>query len=1045
LESIRMRDHSQSPISRVLIGSLKLVLLLAVTLFDSQSTALALNPSVEVSQYAHTSWTGRDGYSLGMVFAMAQTPDGYLWLGSEFGLFRFDGIRFIPWQPPAGQQLPDKPYSLLVTRDGTLWIGTFAGLVSWNRDKLTRYPEVGALFVTSLLEDREGTVWAGILGGSPGTPTGRLCAIRNGQAQCYGEDGAFGSFIWSLGEDNSGALWAGAESGLWRWKLGPPRRYATPGMRLGDVSKTDDGRVLVGLSGAGLRQVVGDKLEAYPVRSATNPNALLTDRDVDSNKLLRDRDGGLWIGTRERGLIHVHQGRADVFTKSDGLSGNISCSLFEDREGNVWFASTRGLDRFRELPVTKISAKQGLSSDATNSVLAATDGSVWIAAEAGLSRWKDGQFAVFRKASGLPDDEVQSLYQDTRGRIWLFTGHGLAYFEDGRFVAVNAVPSTEVYSITGDKMGNLWLSGTKGLSHLRDGRLVEHFPWSVLGRREQAKVIVSDRGGLWLSFWQDGGVLYFKDGQVRASYAAAEGLGKGHVPGLQLDRDGALWAATEEGGLSRIKDGRVTTLTSRNGLPCDAIHWTIEDDDRSLWLYTACGLVRITRGELDAWIADPQRRIETTVWDAADGISLHPFSPSSWGPTVAKSAGGKLWFVMGEEGVHVVDPHHLPVNRIPPPVFIEQVTADRKAYDAAQGLRLPPLVRDLAIDFTALSFVAPEKVRFRYKLEGYDNVWQEAGNRRQAFYTNLPPRSYRFRVMAANNSGVWNEEGALLDFSIAPAFYQTTWFRLAVVAVLLALLWVAYQLRVRQLATQFNKTLEARVSERTRIARDLHDTLLQSFQGLLLRFQLASQLLTVQPVEAKQTLDSAIDQASEAIGEARDAVQGLRSSALETNDLVEAITAMGEELTGHTSTSESPIMDVEVEGARRDLKANVRDEAYRIAGEALRNAYRHSNAKRIRVEIRFDPRQFQLIVSDDGKGIDDAAMRRRHTGHFGLHGMRERAELFGGKLEVWSKPGSGTQLNLSIPSAIAYDASARRRWWSKLLSPDGRRRRSDSI
>ena len=592
---------------------------------------------------------------------------------------------------------------------------------------------------------------------------------------------------------------------LWRWKPGPPRRYATPGMRLGDMSKADDGRLLVGMSGAGLRQIVGDKVEAYPIHSAMNPNALLADRDVDSNKLLRDRDGGLWIGTHERGLIHVHQGRTDVFTKSDGLSGDISCSIFEDREGNIWFASTGGLDRFRELPVTTISKKQGLSSDNAHSVIAATDGSVWIGTHDGLTRWKDGQFTVFRKSSGLPDDETQSLYQDYRGRLWVFTNHGLAYFEDGRFVAVSGVPSEEVYFIAGDKAGNLWLSGNKGLSHLLDGRLVEHFPWSALGRRQQAKVVVPDQGGVWLSFWQDGGVLYFKDGQVRASYTAADGLGKGHVPGLRLDADGALWAATEEGGLSRIKDGRISTLTNRNGLPCDTIHWTIEDDDRSLWLYTACGLVRIARTELDAWVADPQRRIETTVWDAVDGVKLSAVS-TSFNPPVAKSTDGKLWFL--GEGVQVIDPRHIVVNKLPPPVHIDQVTADRKTYDAAQSLRLPPLVRDLAIDFTALSFVAPEKVRFRYKLEGYDNDWQEAGNRRQAFYTNLPPRNYRFRVMASNNSGVWNEEGAFLDFSIAPAFYQTTWFRVLVGAFLLSLLVAAYRLRLQQLRRQEKKILD---------------------------------------------------------------------------------------------------------------------------------------------------------------------------------------------------------------------------------------------
>ena len=1011
-----MRHHPRSRLAQALIGSFKLALLLASIFLGSHSSALALNPSLEVSQYAHTSWSVRDGYSLGAVFAMAQTPDGYLWLGGEFGLFRFDGVRFIPWQPPAGQQLPDKPYSLLVTRDGTLWIGTYAGLVSWTGVELTRYPEVGKLFITSLLEDREGTVWAGVLANQ-----GRLCAIRSRRAECYLEDGAFGTFVWSLGEDRSGALWAGAESGLWRWKPGAPKRYPMPGPRVGDMTKADDGRLLLGVSGAGLRQIVGDKVEEYSIHNAMNPNALLPDPDVDSNKLLRDRDGGLWIGTHHRGLIHVHQGRTDVFTKSDGLSGDISCSIFEDREGNVWVASTAGLDRFRELPVTTISTKQGLSSDQTNSVIAATDGSIWAAAHNGLTRWKDGQTTIFRKASGLPDDFVQSLFDDYRGRLWVFTARGLAYFNDGRFVAVKGIPSGEVYSITGDKVGNLWLSGNKGLSHLLDGHLVEHFPWSALGRSQQAKVILSDQGGLWLSFWQDGGVLYFKDGQVRARYTAADGLGKGHVPGLQLDRDGALWAATEEGGLSRIKDGRVTTLTTKNGLPCDAIHWTIEDEERSLWLYTACGLVRIARGELDAWVADPERRVETTLWDADDGVRLHPSSPTSFGPPIAMSRDGRLWSLMGVEGVSVIDPHHLVVNQFPPPVYIEQVTADSQTYDPSQGLRLPAGVHDLSFDFTALSLVAAEKGRFRVKLESQDKGWRELVNQRQVHYTNLQPGTYRFRVTAANNSGVWNEQGATLEFVIPPMWYQTNLFRVFCVVAFLALLFAAYRLRVRQLAHQFNMTLEARVSERTRIARELHDTLLQSFQGLLLRFQSASKLLPGRPDEAKQRLDSALDQAAGAIAEGRDAVQGLRSSVFETNDLANAITAMAGELTSDTSKTDCPVIDVEVEGAPRNLQPVVRDETYRIAAEALRNAFRHAQARRITVEIRYDKRQFRLRVRDDGKGISVDTTQQQPAGHFGLRGMRERAEIVGGKMEVWSQLDSGTQVELSIPGSVAYD------------------------
>ena len=352
--------------------------------------------------------------------------------------------------------------------------------------------------------------------------------------------------------------------------------------------------------------------------------------------------------------------------------------------------------------------------------------------------------------------------------------------------------------MSGDVAGNLWLSGNDGLSRFLNGRFVENFPWPALGRQQQAKVVVADEGGVWLSFWQDGGVLYFKDGKVRATYTSAEGLGKGHVSGLRLDRDGAVWAATEDGGLSRIKDGRVSTLTTANGLPCNTIHWSIEDDDRSLWMYTACGLVRVMRDDLDAWIADPTRKVDTKRWGAADGVTLRAVSPAYFNPPVAKAADGKLWFVSGD-GVQVIDPDHLPFNTIPPPVYIEHVVADRKPYPVANGLRLPPLVRDVTIEFTALSLVDPRGVNFRYRLEGHDNEWQEAGGRRQVSYANLTPGNYRFHVKASNNSGVWNEKGAQLEFSIAPALYQMTWFRLAIAVLIIGLVWSGFRLRIRRL------------------------------------------------------------------------------------------------------------------------------------------------------------------------------------------------------------------------------------------------------
>ncbi len=387
------------------------------------------------------------------------------------------------------------------------------------------------------------------------------------------------------------------------------------------------------------------------------------------------------------------------------------------------------------------------------------------------------------------------------------------------------------------------------------------------------------------------------------------------------------------------------------------------------------------------------------------------------------------------DGVSVVDPRHLVVNKVAPTVRIEQIIADHKVQwqnlpgAAVANVRLPALTRDLQIDYTALSLVAPEKVRFKYKLEGQDREWREVANERRVEYSNLPPGPYRFRVIASNNSGVWNEQGDTLEFSIDPAYYQANWFRALCAIVILALLWGAYQLRVRQLHHEFDMTLDARVGERTRIARDLHDTLLQSFHGLLLQFQTVSNLLPAG--EPKQKLDSAIDQAAQAITEGRDAIQGLRSSTVETNDLALAINTLGEELLGGETNPNGAKFHMGVEGTTRELHPILRDEVYRIAGEAMRNAFKHAQAHQIEVEIRYDERQFRLRVRDDGKGIDAKFLNEgERPGHYGLRGMRERAKLLGGKLTVWSELDSGTEVELRIPAANAYAAAdGRKRSW----------------
>jgi len=1001
---------------------------LAVVLVATSRGAFALNPALDVSQYAHTSWKIRDGFPKGQVTSIAQTPDGYLWLGSEFGLVRFDGVRGVPWQQPAGQQLPSSYIMRLLTaRDGTLWIGTYNGLASWKDGKLTHHGELSETYIFQIVEDRQGFIWASGLTAEKG----KLCAIRNGVARCWGEE-VLGRGAFNLYEDSRGSLWAGMINGLWRWTPAPPKFFPLAGEPDGiqALGEDDDGTLLAGWHG-GLWRLVAGKPE---------PFALLGNvEQFRARRLLRDRDGGLWIGTTEQGLFHLHRGRTDMFAASDGLTGDHVYTMFEDREGTIWVSTTSGLDRFRDLPVSTLTVSQGLSNATVVSVLGARDGSVWLATRGGLSRWVQGKIMNYGQrriqfltgksegAQTLAELMPNALFQDERGRIWVSTINGFGYLEGDRFVPVSAVPGGPVTGIARDTAGSLWIANEHvGLFQLSEESVVQAIPWSRLGTGAHGSALAADasQAGVWIGFHL-GGIVHFSGGQVRAAYGAASGLAAGRVNHLRFDASNALWAATD-GGLSRLKDGRVATVTTRNGLPCNTVHWTMEDDIGSVWLYAACGLLRIARAELDNWAgavergAVPKRNIQMAVFDASEGVKILA-SAGHFGGQVAKSTDGKLWFLPWD-GASVIDPRHLPFNGLPPPVHIEQIIADHKTYDAAAaaGKSLPPLVRDLEIDYTALSLAAPEKVRFRYLLEGYDHEWQDADNRRQAFYTNLPICKYRFRVIACNNSGVWNKTGASFDFSIEPAYYQTTWFRASCVAAFVALLGALYWLRLQYVTRQFNIRLEERVAERTRIARDLHDTLLQSFQGVLLRFHAVTYKLPDRS-EARADLDRVIEAARAAITEARDAVQGLRSSTVTTNDLTRSIGSLAKELAGEQPDGKRPQFRVQVEGKTRDLRPLVRDEVYRTAVEAMRNAFRHAGARHIEVDIHYDKRQFVLRVRDDGKGIDAQVLGQRgRAGHHGLPGMHERSQLVGGKLAVWSQVDCGTEIELTVPAVFAY-------------------------
>ena len=447
------------------------------------------------------------------------------------------------------------------------------------------------------------------------------------------------------------------------------------------------------------------------------------------------------------------------------------------------------------------------------------------------------------------------------------------------------------------------------------------------------------------------------------------------------------------------------------------------DAKGSLWLHAECGLIEISKSELQNWWENPDATLEVRTFDVFDGYQS---GPSPFRPNASRGPDGKLWFANGSVA-QMIDPSNLIRDTIPPPVHIEAVIADRKSYFLDRYLELPPRTRDLQIDYTALSFVAPQRVRFRYRLDGRDDSWHDSGNRRQAFYTDLGPGKYRFRVQACNKDGLWNDSGASLNFMIAPAFYQASWFRLLCTSLAISTLWLLYLLRLRQATAQVRERLGARLEERERIARELHDTLLQGFQGLMLRFQVVLDRIP-KTEAARQMMEKALERADEVLLEGRERVRGLRDEGKTTNDLADDLAHYGKEQAEYSTA----VFSLAVLGAPQLVIADVRNEAYRIGREALANAFKHAAASTIEVEITFGSANFSLRIRDDGKGIGPEILKNGCTGHWGLSGMRERALKIGARLNIWSHVGRGTEVDLTIPAKLAYPRSQEYSVWQRM-------------
>jgi ligand-binding sensor domain-containing protein/signal transduction histidine kinase len=1049
-------------------------------------------PVVEKTDLRFTHLASGEGQPHSRVGQIAQDDLGFLWFGTQDGLQRYDGYRSFreyrhdPRNP--NSLAGSDSFALFKDRSGKLWVGSdeFLDRYDPETEMLTHYRSdpldpgrfQGVLFDIS--QDHEGMLWLATDHGLNRLDPAKWQTVRY-QNKPGDPTSLSSNLVRATFEEKDGTFWVATSEGLdiFDRRTGRvtrhfplPDDFPRPGRSnpylLISFCEDHSGVLWVTFSyGYGLAVVdrQANKLTFYSLNGAGTDNTLQS----GVRAIHEDEDGTLWLGTTAGGLLKLDRDRKGFVryrnnpSNPDSLSADQVNALCEDHEGNIWVGTTGGwVNRFplKPLPFRRYRHEPGnpnsLDTDYTSSIYEDSQGILWVGSIRALTRIdrKTGKFTFYRTARGsgnLSSSWVISIREDHSGYLWFGTvGGGLNRFDrrTGRFKVYrhnledpHSLSHDTVLDLFVDHQGTLWAGTEDGLDAL-DPEMEGFRRYKASGEdQNRYRTIAEDSdGALWLGTLSSGlrrldpatGQFTFYPRTLEAG-----GLSNERVNSICIDHSGNLWVATPS-GLNRF-DRATRSFASydeRDGLPNSNVNSILEDEHGDLWLSTNNGLSRF----------DPRAKTFRN-YSVSDGLLGNEFYNYA---TAYRSSTGEMFF-NSYAGVITFFPDQVVDNPYIPPVVLTDFllfgkpvpiggnSPLKRSISVTNSLTLTHAQSIFSFEFSALSYASPGRNRYRYRLAGLETKWNETdSSRRFVTYTTLAPGEYVFRVQGSNNRGVWNESGATVRIRILPPWWSTWKFRAAGGALMLVLLWVIYQLRLYQLTRQFNMRLEERVNERTRIARELHDTLLQSFHGLLLRFQTVSNLLPAG--EAKQRLENAIEQAAQAITEGRDAVQQLRSSTVETNDLALAVRTLGEELAADQTHHNPAGFHVEVEGTPQNLRPILRDEVYRIAGEALRNAFRHAQARRIEVEIRYDERQLRLRVRDDGKGFDAKALKEKEAaGHYGLRGMRERAKHMGGKLAVWSELDSGTEVELSVPASNVYQTSgARRRSWlsEKLAAKD---------
>ncbi|MCX8477442.1 MAG: triple tyrosine motif-containing protein [Sphingomonas sp.] len=983
-----------------------MLLLLLLPALLPRAAAAPSGPGRTIAQYKHTRWSIDEG-APPFVSALAQGRDGFLWIGGGTGLFRFDGVAFEAIAPRQADPARRLVTALHVARDGAIWVGYDNGDFSVYRGNALRNASMTrpSSYVIEFAETSDGAIWASL-----GRTDRALARYVNGAWREVGTDwGLPPDWVIAMTATRDGSLWVTTNTAVLVLRRGS-RRFERVAAAVGSPAISQDPSGRIWLSDLGGSRILSPLVQAGTARTYPTPGSSRNFRT------LFDRRGNLW-GVGALGVFRLRgsggeQREVEIYRQEDGLTSDKAVPIIEDREGNIWVGTSMGLDRFSTANVV-VEPTLRDKPDFGYPLFGASDGTVYIGTANALHRVLPGKAPeLLVNLQSNPD----WICEGPVGTIWVFQRDRLLRLQRGR-MAFQPLPGalesrTGILACAFDRRGVLWAgAGRDGLFRLDGGS------WRrVLAPRKPELLPTMMETGL------DGNpILYLEaDGLVRLDAnggIAATLLGGDPDFGISALYQGrnALFLGSGR-GIARWRTGRFEWLSATRFPWLDTPVALIDTPEGGLWFIGPAGIVGLPLAEFDRALADKNRPLQPTILSFEDGLpNGHLVNAQQ---RIARGGDGRLWFgTYG--GVVWVDPAHIVRNPAPPPVKITRVAfADTMLRDP-DAVTLKAGTSRVEIDYTALSLTIPNRIAFRYRLEGVDEDWVDPGTRRQAFYTNLRPGTYRFQVIAANQDGVWNRTGASIAIHLPPTFVQSSWFMLICAIAVGGLIWLAYMLRLRQVTAKLQGRFQIRIAERERIARELHDTLLQGFQGLMLRFQtVADRIPENEPLRG--SIDDALDRADALLIEGRRRVRDLRGDA---GDLEQALRDAAE-----AAIAESPIrFDLSVDGKRRDLSPLVCEEALRIGEEAIRNAVAHAGATAIEAVLRYDSAAFGLSIRDDGVGIPEAiAEAGARTGHFGLVGMKERARRIGGTLTIAGRDPAGAEIGLSVPARAAYVARARR-------------------